>query len=420
MAGLPVGISLPNGNTTPGVEPLPWAELDALAPPEPDRSEGPASAQARWRPFGQPREAVRVVLIRDHHAWCPYCQKVWLWLEERRVPYRVETVSMVCYGSKEAWYTRLVPSGMLPALVLDGRLITESDRILAALEEAFGPLGARLDDPAVQRLRQLERDLFRAWCGWLCGQAPESMAAADYDRRAGSFAAALGTDAGGPWLLRTFSSADVVAIPFLERMQASLLYYKGYDLRGRWPAIDRWFRGLEERPSWRGSRSDHHTHAHDLPPQLGGCCSNGSAEALAWARRIDHGPWDGLNDALGVAGPADAAEALGRVLRHRRTLLQVRPDLGDAALRAALTRLATGRPCAPPAGSAAGLRGLRDRICVPRDMGVLAARTLRQALEDTAALDGDAQGDPLPRRHRHDQDPRPFRPTDPGLPHTGP
>ena len=59
MAGLPVGISLPNGNTTPGVEPLPWADLDALAPPEPDRSEGPASAQARWRPFGQPREIGR-------------------------------------------------------------------------------------------------------------------------------------------------------------------------------------------------------------------------------------------------------------------------------------------------------------------------------------------------------------------------
>lgn len=394
-----------------------WADLEALAPAEPDRSKGPASAQARWRPFGQPLEAVRVVLIRDHHAWCPYCQKIWLWLEEQRVPYRVETVSMVCYGSKEAWYSRLVPSGMLPALVLDDRLITESDRILAALEEAFGPLGCPLEDPAVQRLRLLERDLFRAWCGWLCGPGPG--AAADYDRWAGRFDAALGTVGDGPWLLDGFSSADVVAIPFVERMQASLLYYKGYDLRGRWPAIDRWFQALEQRPSWRGSRSDHHTHAHDLPPQLGGCRSNGSVEALAWARRIDHGPWDGLNDAMGVAGPADAAEALGRVLRHRRTLLQVRPDLGDAALRAALTRLATGRPCPPPAGSAAGLRGLRDRICVPRDMGVLAARALRQALEETAALDGDAQGPPLPLQHRHDQDPRPFRPIAEGLPHTG-
>ena len=100
--------------------------------------------------------------------------------------------------------------------------------------------------------------------------------------------------------------------------------------------------------------------------------------------------------------------------------MQVRPDLDDTALRAALTRLATGRPCPPPAGSAAGLRSLRDRICVPRDMGVLAARTLRQALEETAALDGAAQGEPLPLGHRHDQDPRPFRPTTAGLPHTGP
>ena len=414
-----MGVSLPNGNTSPLAQPLAWAALEALAPPAPDRINGPASAQARWRAFGQPAEAVRVVLIRDHHAWCPYCQKVWLWLEEQRVPYRVETVSMRCYGPKEAWYSRLVPSGMLPALVLDGRLFTESDRILAALEAAFGALGAELEAPAVQALRRLERDLFRAWCHWLCGQGGDAAAAADYDRWAGRFADALGQGTG-PWLLDRFSTADVVAIPFLERMQASLLYYKGYDLRSRWPAIDRWFRALEERPSWRGSRSDHHTHAHDLPPQLGGCCSNGSSEARAWAHRIDHGPWEGLNDAAGTAGPADAAEALARVLRHRHTLLQVRPDLDETALRAALTRLATGRPCPPPAGSAAGLRSLRDRICVPRDMGVLAARTLRQALEETAALDGEALGEPLPLGHRHDQDARPCRPTAAGLPHTGP
>ena len=79
---------------------------------------------------------MRVTLYRDHHAWCPYCQKVWLWLEERRIPYRIGKVTMVCYGEKESWYRRLVPSGMLPALALDGRLITESDRILEALELA--------------------------------------------------------------------------------------------------------------------------------------------------------------------------------------------------------------------------------------------------------------------------------------------
>jgi len=93
------------------------------------------------RLFGQDEATVRVTLYRDHHAWCPYCQKVWLWLEEKRVPYRIRKVTMVCYGEKESWYRRLVPSGYLPALELDGRLITESDRILEALEGAFGPLG---------------------------------------------------------------------------------------------------------------------------------------------------------------------------------------------------------------------------------------------------------------------------------------
>ena len=66
------------------------------------------------------------------------------------------------YGDKEPWYKKLVPSGMLPALQLDGRVITESDVVLHSLEQAFGPLGAPMAKITPQR--QLERDLFRAWC----------------------------------------------------------------------------------------------------------------------------------------------------------------------------------------------------------------------------------------------------------------
>jgi glutathione S-transferase len=57
------------------------------------------------------------------------------------------------------------------------------------------------------------------------------------------------------------------------------------------------------------------------------------------------------------------------------------------------------------------LRYLRDRISVPRDMPLHAARRLRQALEHTATLDPetpDGQGPSIPRRHRRDQDPHPF------------
>jgi len=72
------------------------------------------------RLFGHNESDVRVVLYRDHHAWCPYCQKVWLWLEEKQVPYKIEKVTMFCYGEKEPWFKKIVPSGMLPALSIDG------------------------------------------------------------------------------------------------------------------------------------------------------------------------------------------------------------------------------------------------------------------------------------------------------------
>ncbi|RCL52746.1 MAG: glutathione S-transferase [Synechococcus sp. MED-G71] len=387
--------------------PLSWDQLKALTPSEPDRVEGPTNSQARLRLFGAAESAVRVVLYRDHHAWCPYCQKVWLWLEERRIPYRIEKVTMFCYGEKEPWYKRLVPSGMLPALAIDGQVITESDRILLALEQCFGPLGASLEDERVVSLRRLERDLFGAWCTWLCYPGAESQGAALFHAQAARVAQALERHPG-PWFLEEFSSADLIFVPYVERMNSSLLYYKGYELRQQWPALDRWFAALDQRSTYRGTRSDHHTHAHDLPPQMGGCYSNRTAAAQHWAKRIDQGPWQGLSDCTDQTVPdGAAAEALARVLRHW-PVLQQQHQLDEQAMRCVLTRLMNGRTCQPPRGSERSLRSLRDRISVPRDMGVHAARLLRQALEETAALAGEAQGPAIPMRHRRDQDPAPF------------
>ena len=209
-----------------GSKALSWAQLGSLAKrvaaldTTDVRVNGLTNSHTRTRLFGQDESKARVTLFRDNHAWCPYCQKIWLFLEEKKatpktssaaalslpywrffqVPYKIEKVTMFCYGEKESWYKRRVPSGayrprvvpgqrlhdtyprltliltptltrvlgMLPAIEIDGQIVTESDDILFVLEECYGPLNRSMSDRSVVPLRQLERELFGAWCRWLC------------------------------------------------------------------------------------------------------------------------------------------------------------------------------------------------------------------------------------------------------------
>ena len=54
---------------------------------------GNANSMASIRLFDAPDGTEpRVILYRDYAAWCPYCQKVWFMLEEKRIPYKIEKV----------------------------------------------------------------------------------------------------------------------------------------------------------------------------------------------------------------------------------------------------------------------------------------------------------------------------------------
>ncbi|MGK7892091.1 MAG: glutathione S-transferase family protein [Xenococcus sp. (in: cyanobacteria)] len=396
------------------IAPLSWQELAALTNFQIDTVNGATNAQAQLRLFGHDESDIRVTLYRDNHAWCPYCQKIWLWLEEKQIPYQIKKVTMFCYGKKESWYKRKVPSGMLPAIELDGQIITESDDILIALEKVFGVLGWGMEDPQVLPLRRLERLLFRAWCNWLCYRSRSSREE-NYNRDQFIEIVALVEEAlartPSPYFLADFSTADVIFTPYVERMNASLYYYKGYSLRELNPHLSQWFDAMESRATYRGTQSDFHTHVHDLPPQMGGCWENGEAQMLINKARVDNGPWMGLPDVMYPEPETSRSEALHRVLKHRDNIVKVNPapdTLFEEALRCALTYMMTGEKCLPPTGSDSALRYLRDRINVPRDMSIYAAKRLREALETTAALVGDGQGKPIPFNHRRDQDPAHF------------
>lgn len=254
-----------------------------------DAEDGPTNPRALRRTFGQSGPP-KLKLYRDSAAWCPYCEKVWLQLEEKRIPYEIEKINMRCYGPKPKHYTDKVPSGLLPAMELNGRLITESDAIMAALEAEFpdfNPLLPPAGSPSAGRVRpllRLERKLFGDWLRWLTSAWSNDANRQGFERTMDEVNAAL-SEQEGPYFLDDFSLVDCVFAPFLERIAASILYYKGLVVRGqgRWPAIDAWFDAMETRETYLGIKSDIYTHVFDLPPQIGGCVSLPEAEEVAAA-----------------------------------------------------------------------------------------------------------------------------------------
>ena len=123
---------------------LTWGDLNKFEIEDIDRVNGKNNSYTNLRLFGHSKNEAIVTLYRDRHSWCPYSQKIWLWLEFKRIPYKVEKINMFCYGQKESWYLEKVRSGKLPAIEFEKKIITESDGILAFLENEFGELGSLL------------------------------------------------------------------------------------------------------------------------------------------------------------------------------------------------------------------------------------------------------------------------------------
>jgi glutathione S-transferase len=96
---------------------------------------------------------------------------------------------------------------------------------------------------------------------------------------------------GGPYFLgEELSLVDCMFAPFLERMAASLPYFKGLQSRGSsYPHLLKWYEAMDARDTYAALKSDYYTHCHDLPPQIGQCHS--LPAAAPFAAEIDGGSW---------------------------------------------------------------------------------------------------------------------------------
>ena len=67
-------------------------------------------------PATEPRDAPVLTLYRDANGWCPFCERVWLQLEQKGLPYEEVLISL---KDKPAWYLEMVPTGLVPAVKIE-------------------------------------------------------------------------------------------------------------------------------------------------------------------------------------------------------------------------------------------------------------------------------------------------------------
>ena len=402
---------------------LSWEELNKFKIDDIDRVNGINNSYSNLRLFGHSKNEAKLIFYRDRHSWCPYCQKIWLWLEFKRIPYKVKKINMFCYGQKEKWYLNKVRSGKLPAIKLNGRIITESDNIITFLENEFGLLGSSLLSRDLYKARILEREIFRSWCNWLCRKSfsylDESFSKNKFKESILKLERILSVSKTGfiDSAKNEFGklepgTGDIIFIPYMERMNASLSYYKGFNLRKNFPFIDKWLTLFESYTAYRGTQGDFHTHSHDLPPQMGGCYKGINDQQIYFSKLIDVGQGLGKLE-LNKDEDLDyyAKFALTRVLKHKKNIINANPyekDLFEESLRSALTYMVTSEINKVPNKAIISINYLKNRISVPRDMPILSARLLRQSLNKIVSPKVNSKIDKIPNKHRYDQDPAKF------------
>lgn len=261
-----------------------------------EKGEGMPHADNDIRLFGT-NEEPRVTFYKDRASWCPYCQKVWILLEEKKIPYRVGKINMRSYGDKPRDFLMKVPNGLLPAIEIDGRLMTDSIPIMMTLEQLFTgkPMWPAEDSPELERakaLMRLERELFGDWCGLVFRPSyGNQQSRVAFEETLDVVDQQLGKTKG-PFFLEDLSIVDLQFVTHIERMLASVPYWAGFKIRGgegskRWANIDAWFDAFEKMPSYLASKSDYYTHVQDIPPQYGPGYDDPSTDAEKFSRIIN-------------------------------------------------------------------------------------------------------------------------------------
>ncbi|GCL35797.1 MULTISPECIES: glutathione S-transferase family protein [Sphaerospermopsis] len=353
-----------------------------------------------------PERKPPVLLYRDSNSWCPFCERVWFALEEKQIPFETEFIDL---SNKPKWYTDLVPTTLVPAAKIEGKLVYESKDILLELEEHFGetllPEDPEENAIARQWVEDAETNGFRDIAYKFLRQPPEDAKElanlqAEFEAKLDEIEKTLGRYPK-PYFLSTFSLVDIMYSPHLDRLAANLPVYRGYHIKGnsRFPLINVWFAALKKRPAYNRVKSDNITNnlllrrrfgiepiGNPLPLDLA------EAEFIEYraeaAERLSDNREVAISDILknsGVQSLGDISIIKDAVDFHLRLLADYLLNGNNELLPGGRTG---GKESIDPIIAATGtitLAYIRNRICAPRDMSAGAATALRAAADKVFA-----------------------------------
>jgi len=371
-----------------------WEELEQLLPsskvPEPriiDSALDPAKPNFKG-----------LTLFRERHGWCPYSERVWLALEAKGLQYETVLIDNTGPGRKPPWWRGNTPQIRWE----DGKSQSESLDIVRALDDKYPDTPRLWPDEEVTQLVNSFKSIFPK------GTRPSSRAAflfsgyggmpvwkSEFEKTLDKTDELLGKHDSGPFFYGArFTAADVAWAPFLERYSEQLpCLHAGLDPRdaGRWPRLAAWYEAMMRRVPAYGARVRGDSVSWRKVLSMAGYGNSGIAPVLTGDDGTtvgddqSEGDWDSFAAGRPHVASTPEAEAAARVVRNRAAIFRdavkqgsLAEEEADVALRG-LAALLMGRADeaeASPAAAAAAAY-LDERLCVPRDMGVLPGRAVR-------------------------------------------
>ncbi|EPS66304.1 dehydroascorbate reductase, partial [Genlisea aurea] len=179
---------------------------------------------------------------------CPFCQRVLLTLEEKKVPYKLHLINT---DDKPQWFLEANPEGKVPVIKLDDdKWIADSDVIVNLLEEKYPSLS--LTPPP--EVASVGSKVFPSFVKFLKSKDPSDGAEQALVDELSALDEHLKSN--GPYVNgENISAVDLSLAPKLYHIDVVLGHFKGWTLPERFTHLRDYIKSLFSRESFQKTKA---------------------------------------------------------------------------------------------------------------------------------------------------------------------